>query len=289
MVLWFFSSQALDMTMRAPVQTPKIPRPLRQTRAFAHMPWLWAVSGALTGFLVAMLAYAPASWLAAVLQFSSGQRVVLEDVRGTVWNASARLTLSGGAGSVDAKTLPGRVHWRAVPKPWGLAVSVRADCCMRQAWDARLAGSWSGLQLQMADHASDWPAELLTGLGTPWNTIQAQGRLRLSSDALVVQWLAGRLRLDGRVQLEAQDMSSRLSTVRPMGSYRLILQGGSSPSLALETISGALQLTGQGQWVGQRLRFSGQASAAAGFEGVLSNLLNIIGRRQGERSIIQLG
>ena len=42
-------------------------------------------------------------------------------------------------------------------------------------------------------------------------------------------------------------------------------------------------------WVGSRLRFSGEASAEAGSEAALSNLLNIIGRRQGERSLLSLG
>ena len=44
-----------------------------------------------------------------------------------------------------------------------------------------------------------------------------------------------------------------------------------------------------GQWVGQRLRFAGEASATPEREGALSNLLNIIGRRNGARSLITLG
>ena len=57
----------------------------------------------------------------------------------------------------------------------------------------------------------------------------------------------------------------------------------------LQTLQGDLQLSGSGQWVGQRLRFSGEASAAPEREGALSNLLNIIGRRNGARSLITLG
>ena len=37
------------------------------------------------------------------------------------------------------------------------------------------------------------------------------------------------------------------------------------------------------------MRFDGEASAAPGREDALSNLLNIIGRRQGARSLITLG
>ena len=58
---------------------------------------------------------------------------------------------------------------------------------------------------------------------------------------------------------------------------------------ALATIEGRLQLQGSGRWVGSRLRFEGEASAAPEHEAALSNLLNIIGRRSGARSIITVG
>jgi len=67
------------------------------------------------------------------------------------------------------------------------------------------------------------------------------------------------------------------------------VQGGDSVSLSLQTLQGDLQLSGSGLWVGQRLRFTGEASAAPEREGALSNLLNIIGRRNGARSLISLG
>jgi len=77
--------------------------------------------------------------------------------------------------------------------------------------------------------------------------------------------------------------------LRPMGSYRLELTGGEVPALALSTLQGPLQLTGSGQWVSQRLRFAGEASAAPDREAALANLLNIIGRRSGARSLITVG
>ena len=129
----------------------------------------------------------------------------------------------------------------------------------------------------------------LGGLGTPWNTLQAQGSLQLSSQDLVLSRFEGRLALSGSVQVRALDMSSRLSTVRPMGSYQLRLLGGPAPSLELSTLSGTLQLSGKGNWVGPRLRFSGVAAVEPELVGAYTNLLNIIGRRQGAQSIITLG
>jgi len=48
-------------------------------------------------------------------------------------------------------------------------------------------------------------------------------------------------------------------------------------------------LSGQGQWVGARLRFTGEAIAQEGHEAAFDNLLNILGRRQGARSLLSLG
>ena len=87
-------------------------------------------------------------------------------------------------------------------------------------------------------------------------------------------------------------MASRLSTLRPLGSYRVALNapaGSDSATVALQTLRGELQLQGDGQWVGGRLRFRGEASAAPGREAALANLLNIIGRRQGARSLLNIG
>jgi general secretion pathway protein N len=41
--------------------------------------------------------------------------------------------------------------------------------------------------------------------------------------------------------------------------------------------------------VGQRLRFSGEASAAPERAAALDNLLNILGRRDGARALLSLG
>lgn len=256
-------------------------------------PWVWAVLGALAGLLVAVLIWAPATWLAWGVAQASQSRVVLQSVRGSVWNGSAQLLLSGGAGSRDAQALPGRVQWHLQPGWLSLKLSLHADCCMAAPthWTVRADGTT--LRLSNTDHRSQWPAVLLSGLGAPWNSLQATGQLTLQTEGLSLQWVAGRLRVQGQVELQAAQMASRLSTLKPMGSYRIVLRGtpGGSPTpeLLLSTTQGPLQLTGQGQWVGARLRFTGEASADEGSESALTNLLNIIGRRQGGKSLLSLG
>lgn len=252
-------------------------------------PWGWAAGGALLGVLLAVVIFAPARWLAAAVSQASGGQWMLTDARGTVWTGSARLALSGGSDSQGSMALPGRVEWRMRPAALGLATQVNASCCMAQAMQLQTSLRWGGALVQVGNHTSNWPAGLLAGLGTPWNTIQAQGLLALSTQGLSVEWASGRAVMQGSVQLDALDMASRLSTLKPMGSYRLTLNGGTVNKLQLETLAGSLQLTGSGQWVGGRLRFDGVASSTPERQDALSNLLNIIGRRVGPRAIIRVG
>lgn len=277
------AKDAIKAPARASTQTV---RPVRSS-------WSWALIGALLGLGLAALVWAPARWLAwGVAQASQGQ-VQWLNPRGTVWQGSAQLMLSGGAGSRQPQALPGRLHWTLTPGWTGLRLGWRADCCMTQASRVQVNLGWNTLQLQASDHRSNWPAALLTGLGAPWNTLQAEGQLQLRTEALKLHWAQGRLQMHGLLELNLQEMSSQLSPVKPMGSYRVALtgtpEGTPTPGLELSTLQGPLLMSGQGQWVGQRLRFTGEASAAEGHEAAFDNLLNILGRRQGARSLLSVG
>ena len=262
----------------------------RGRAAGGHSAWGWALAGALLGGLPALVLFAPAQWLASGVAHASSGQVQLAQARGTVWNGSAQLVLTGGQSSQDAVALPGRLDWQLRPT-WsgGVRALVRAACCTPAPLQLQVQPRWGGARLRVADGSSQWPAALLTGLGTPWNTLQLQGQLALQTTGLGAEWTRGRMQLAGQLQLDALSVSTRLSTLKPMGSYRLLLQGGSAPTLQLTTLDGALQMHGSGQWVGQRLRFEGEATAAPEREAALSNLLNIIGRRRGARSLITLG
>ena len=250
----------------------------------------------LLGLGLAVVLFAPARWLASGIESATAGQVQLVNTRGSVWNGQADLLLSGGDGSRSQTVLPNGLSWRMRPAlvaggP-GVAVELLAPCCMSQATDLQLRPRWGGVEVQVAASRSQWPAELLTGLGTPWNTLRMEGQLALQTDGLGLRWAEGRLNMTGALALDALNVASRLSTLRPLGSYRLELQAlpdGHSATLALQTLRGDLQMQGSGQWVGGRLRFQGEASAAPGRELTLANLLNIIGRREGTKSLITIG
>ena len=258
----------------------------------------WAWAGALTGGLLTLALFAPAAWLAAAVNDATGQRLLLSDARGTVWNGSAVLVLTGGPDSRDASALPGRLQWTLGLDGLALSLRARQACCMLEEVALRLVPAPGRLRVEWPASAGpsrllgQWPASWLVGLGTPWNTLHPTGTLALSSEGFAVESVQGRWAFQGRAELELRAMASSLTTLDTLGSYRLSLQGqpgGEAALVRLSTDSGALQLGGQGQWLGAGLRFQGQASAAPGSEAVLSNLLNIIGRRQGALTIISIG
>lgn len=252
--------------------------------------------GGLMGLLVAIVVFAPARWLANGVTSTTQGQLQLVNARGTVWNGQADLVLTGGEGSRTQTALPQGVQWRLAPRlasgAPALALWLMAPCCTPEPMDITLIPRLGGAEVRIASSNSLWPAELLSGLGTPWNTLRMEGQLALQTAGLTLRWDEGRTSLHGEAAVEALDLASRLSTLRPLGSYRMTVRAdadGNTTTLDLQTLSGALKLQGAGRWVGGRLRFEGVAEAAPEAEAALGNLLNIMGRRQGPRSLLNIG
>jgi len=256
----------------------------------------YGVWGALLGAIAGLIAFAPAAWLAQAVASTTGERVMLADARGTVWNGSAVVVLTGGPGSRDAASLPGRMEWTMGLKGTALELRALHACCLFGPAAIQFQPGLGRLTAQLPAAPAgigQWPAAWLAGLGTPWNTLQLGGSMRLSSPGARVEYVQGRWRLDGQLTLDLSNVSSRISTLDELGSYRVVLAGnaaaGHTATLMVMTTAGALQVNGQGQWAGSSLRFRGEAVAAEGAQAALNNLLNIIGRRQGARSVISIG
>jgi len=266
--------------------------------------WGWA--GAAFGALLGLVSQAPAYWVAHLVAQSSGQRVMLQDPQGTVWQGSAQAVLSAGPQADASNTaLPTRLHWQLGPHldtsaaQLGLRLSLSSECCTTQPIWVDVMPRWLGVRVQLNDQRSVWPATWLTGLGAPWNTMQPEGTLQLSTQQLAWQHIQGQTQLQGQAQLQLLQLSTRLSTLKPLGSYRVVLQGTGSSStgveasdtmrLTLDTLQGSLQLQGTGQWRNGHLQFNGEASSEPDAQAALSNVLNILGQRQGAKSILKLG
>ena len=286
----------------------------------------WSIAGALMGACFALITQAPATWLANVISNASQHRFVLQNAQGTVWRGSAIALLADGnqhatvtrqspsqpllqaypSGKPSSKTssispntigmpLPSRLSWdfssgfdtglmRLVVR-----AQIKSECCTPEPLQLAASIGWQGIRIDVANQQSQWPAHWLIGLGSPWNTVQPEGSMQLRTENLMWQSNAGAPKIKGLAELTLSQLATPLSTLRPLGTYRLRVQGGDTMALTLATIEGGLQLSGNGQWANGRLRFKGEARAQPAFEAALSNLLNILGQRQGAISIMELG
>ncbi len=279
------------------------PRIGSTSRSHGALRWA-AVLGFAVGCLAALVVSAPASWAGAMLDAATGGRLALIHPTGTVWRGQATLALGAGPGSRGQLALPQRLAWRISPtfSTSGLpAFRLRFEqpAVLSQPIEWMLQPGWSASSLSLRSHADgspvtvQFPAAFLAGLGAPWNTLQPSGRLVFQFDRL--QWTAGYQAppaIEIGLKIQMLNIASRVATLPVLGHYELDVRGGPGElALKLDSRPGsALRLEGQGRWrPGGRVEFRGEASASAGREEALSNLLNIIGRRDGPRSVMAIG
>ncbi|MCV2368548.1 type II secretion system protein N [Roseateles oligotrophus] len=298
---WFNRRRRVDapLTELAPTQWQDSRQVEPSWRGRNQSTLRWSIAGALLGGLLSLVLFAPASWLAHGLASASNGHLLITDTRGSIWDGSGVLVLTGGADSRDASLLPGRLRWSMHVKGMALDLRARQDCCINGELQLQIRPGWGRFEVALISHAdwlARWPAGLLAGLGTPWNTLQLGGSIRLTTRDFKLEWVQGRWRQFGQLDLELINLSSRISTLAPLGSYRFTLAAQSSDeskagvsTIKLITLDGALLLSGEGTIGSGKARFLGEASAAPGREAALNNLLNIIGRRQGARSVISIG
>lgn len=256
----------------------------------------WAVAGALLAISAASVVHAPARWLDVLLQQASADRVRLLQPTGSLWAGSGALRIRGSTTSLD---LPGRLQWTVATDPGllGLRFELRPDCCAERPWLLTLRWREGSFWLE----GQPWQAWLdlawLQALGAPWNTIGLQGQAQLQIQDL--HWRLGGVaaaRTPGLGQLQAQldlrDVGAAVSPLRPLGHYRLTFSrssGQAGPTFTLTTLAGDLQLHAEGGWPDGRLTLRGLAEANPERLDALSNLLNLLGRRDGPRAHLRIG
>lgn len=332
------------------MKAPKPPAP--KTYLSARLKKL-ARYGATLGLLLGLAYFAPASWLGLCLERLSENKLSLTQTSGTVWDGSGQLLLRAHARksmlatepTFEAQSLaePGlligsaftwHISLSALPAP-AIKVSVENACCLtaplkltlspnftlspdrevstRATGAAQAPPSWGGLVVALSDSQSNWPAQWLSGLGAPWNTVAPKGALLVQTEQvkLTLHPLSGEAPdLQGVAQITLKDLSSQLSTLEPLGTYVIRLTGGglsagvgagagvgggdANPGsvtlhLSLLTAEGRLELKGEGDWANQRLHFTGTAKAAEGFEAALANLLSVLGTRHDNTATLKIG
>ena len=149
--------------------------------------------------------------------------------------------------------------------------------------DNPVAMSWAPSGVSVTAGRARLPAAVLVAFGAPFNTIRPGGDLDVSWSAL---HLAAR-EVTGHTDLAWTDARSVLSPVVPLGSFRLTLDGrGGRTEILLATLRGPLQLTGRGSADVRKVKFTGTADAAPEFRPGLGALLSVLGRRAGDKAVL---
>ena len=249
---------------------------------------LW-LSAAVAAVVLTVLAFLPAAWLGSIVETQTGGRLTLGDAQGTLWRGSAFIGGAAGANGAVTPLLPGRFAWRLSPMVLLGQVDMELENPQALTQPVNLSGSWSTWQVSPA--ALLLPAERLSGLGAPLNTLAPTGSARLSWSTLQLARAGQTIDVTGRTVLALDNMGSAMAPVKPLGSYEMTMDWrGQQAQLSLKTVRGALLLSGTGALDKGRFQFSGQAQAADGYEDTLGNLLNLLGQRRmvGGKKIIAL-
>ena len=247
-------------------------------RALAVLPWLAA--GVLASGAV-VLARLPAAWITPQFAKATHGHVNLIEPQGSLWHGSASLMLAAGQDTDGATLLPGRIEWRTAFWP---LLAGRVQMQMRQTEamqdpvtvEATLGGA------MLSAGSIGVPVSLLSGLGAPFNTLALDGAMQLTWSP----WRVIGQNAYGRLSVTLTDVSSRASLVRPLGSYRAVLQAqGASSTIELTTLKGPLLLNGQGTLSRTSTSFQGTASATPEQRDNLVGLLNLLGRPTGPGTV----
>lgn len=282
---------------------------LRDLRPGAGFNGRWMLASAVLGLsaaLVTLIVQAPAGWLDWALSQASQGRLRLAQAHGTVWHGQARIVLvdvrdarfalselGGRSDQVPERRatlaglpIPGDFSWDFQPRSL-LAGRIELDLRhSSQTQSSRISASLAGFAISKG--AMNLPALALERLGSPWNSLRPTASVSLVWD----EWqLDTQGRGRGRLVMELSDVSSALAPIRPLGTFRgELVSAGEQAQLNLSTLAGPLRLEGNGRWsVRSGLRLEARAWSDPEASDRLQPLLSLMGRRDGDRTIIRLG
>lgn len=275
--------------------------------------------------LVGVVLHLPALWADRALAAASSGVLRLASPVGSLWAGQAQLQIAAdrilatpdpeaeardsrearsasfpsASPSTPLQAIPGLLRWRLSPTLWGdasrgipaLSLVVRLEHPALQgamATQPLVLGLGRALlppgELRLPEldlQSAGGPLALIKPRLTPllrWDRLSVSGGPSLAEPAVVV------LELDG--------VSSRLSPVRPLGSYRLSLSAPAGPAQRLgwrlqSSESSVLDLTGSGQF-DQRLSGSLEMRCRRNCEFV-EGLMAAVGQKNGDRYVANLG
>lgn len=241
-------------------------------------PWVgYALLGA-GCYLVFLVVTLPAAWLASGVARATQGVVTLSAPLGSIWSGEAGVILHRAP---EPPQRLGQLKWGINPL-WlltaRLGVGARLD--VPAGGEARLRARVGFGSATLRDINARLPAQQLALWYAPLALASPTGQVEIKSAGLDID--AESLR--GTAELTWQDAGVSLTSVKPLGNYRLTLTGqGPDATFKLDTTDGVLELTGQGslQIKTGRLNATGFATAKSRKD-ELDTLLQLIGPDQGD-------
>lgn len=260
---------------------------------------LYAVLGVAVA-AVTMLVTAPASLVDLGLKQGTGGRVRLADASGSIWSGQGRLVLvdvmterdrdqrassARGPASLAGVVIPGTIRWQISALP--LLIGRLQANASHESMAQPVTVSGTATRLQATGGSLQLPDVNLARLGSPWTTVRPTASLGITWQPFVIE----RGRFSGQASLELRDVASALTPVRPLGAYRIDIDGtGPSSKIHMTSLDGPLLLSGDGTWTPTSgLRFTAYAEAEESERLRLQSLLGLLGRRDGTRTMIKIG
>ena len=238
---------------------------------------VWPVLAVLV-VLMTLLVCAPAFFIDDWLESQTDGRLVLGDVQGSLWHGSAFIGVASSEHGELTPVLPGRFEWHL--SPIVLLGQIDADLDNPAALKSTLHLTGNLHHVEIAPDSLMLPSERLSGMGAPLNTLRPAGQIVVSWDQMALELNNRQVEVSGAMKISMTEMSSALSSVKPLGSYLMKIDWhGTTAELTLTTDQGPLLLNGTGLFNQGRLQFSGQAQAQDEQDDRLAKLLNLLGQR----------
>lgn len=238
--------------------------------------WLSYLASGLVLYVVFLVATVPAKWVAWGIARMSNGVINLSQPSGGLWHGKGELVVLYP--QATALRL-GQTEWRVNPL-WLFAGRLRL--AIRMAGPTKLDGTvqLARRAILLQDTTAAFPADLAGSFYSPAALFSPKGQIRVNTAALEITDSG----LSGDADIIWQGAGSKLSSVQPLGDYRLRVQGqGESASIALNTLRGDLVLTGRGEWAIKKagnIQFVGNAKPRAR-RMELEPILRLLGKDQG--------
>lgn len=227
-----------------------------------------------------LLGWMPAEVVARLVSERSHHSVFLLDPKGTAWDGNASsLVITSAA---DQISLP-NIRWHA-----RLDRLVRGQLAaeLRVGSDSHGVVATTPNSLTLENASITLPANLLTIAAPALAVWRPAGDIKLDTARLTISSDGA----DGQATLLWQHAGTSLSRVQPLGDYSASIDGKKTAlQFVITTLSGPLQISGQGSWRNKAdWEFNGQARATQGKQAELDDLLKLFSRqRTGDNYLLQ--